>query len=329
MNVIFKKSLTIFLIFISIASYSQRVDPRYNYIEYISRYKDIAIRKMNEYKIPASITLAQGILESGCGTSPLTVEANNHFGIKCHNEWTGMTYNYDDDEKGECFRKYATAEESFNDHSLFLTSRPRYANLFTLDIKDYKGWAYGLKAAGYATNPKYAEMLIRIIEENQLYLYDSGKSQENLIAQNSNIPIPDNKLNIMEKEPANNAFKYVEVTNGNRSIYENNGVRLIISREGDNAQKIADDVGVHTFQILQYNELGKSEKISVGSIIYIEPKKKKSKIDQHIVTKGESMRDISQLYAIKLSTLYKKNGITEGHDPQEGTIIYLRENKVE
>ncbi len=327
MNRILRKSFTTVLIFITLTSYSQRVDPRYNYLNYINQYKDIAIRKMHEYRIPASITLAQGILESGCGTSPLTIEANNHFGIKCHKEWTGMTYNYDDDEKAECFRKYSSPEESFNDHSLFLTSRPRYASLFSLDIKDYKGWAYGLKAAGYATNPKYAEMLIRIIEENQLYLYDTEQSQEILIAQNSNVTPPNNKAEVKEEIAHNNTFDYVEVTNGNRSIYENNGVRLIISREGDNAQKIADDVGIHTFQILQYNELGKSEKIKAGSIIYVEPKKKKGNTDFHIVTKGQTMRDIAQLYAIKLNSLYKKNGITEGHDPQEGDKIYLKESK--
>ncbi|HLN54113.1 MAG TPA: glucosaminidase domain-containing protein [Lentimicrobium sp.] len=318
------KIFSILLVILSFGSYSQRVDPRINYLDYINKYKDIAIKKMHEYRIPASITLAQGILESGCGTSPLTVDANNHFGIKCHKEWTGMTYTYDDDEKGECFRKYASAEESFNDHSLFLTTRPRYANLFSLDIKDYKGWAYGLKAAGYATNPKYAEMLIRVIEENELYLYDSGQVQKVTIAENSVINTPQNKVINKEAPVVNYGFEYIEIANGNRSIYQNNGVKLIISREGDNAQKIADDVGVHTFQILQYNELGRSEKIKIGSIIYIEPKKKKSNIEYHIVKENENMRDIAQRYAIKLNALYKKNGITEGHEPVPGTTIHLR-----
>lgn len=318
------KTFYILLIFCPLMSLAQRVDPRPNYLDYINKYKDIAIKKMYEYKIPASITLAQGILESGCGTSPLTVEANNHFGIKCHKEWTGMTYTYDDDEKGECFRKYATAEESFNDHSYFLTSRPRYANLFTLDIKDYKGWAHGLKSAGYATNPKYAEMLIRIIEENQLYLFDSGEIPEQLLADKSEEIDPVFRMSPKEDASVSRNFKYVEVANGNRSVYINNGVRLIISKEGDNAQKIADDVNVHTFQILQYNELGKSEKIRPGSIIYIEPKKKKSTIEYHVVKKGETMRDISQLYGIKLKALYKRNGIIQGHDPEAGTTIYLK-----
>jgi len=133
--------------------------------EYIDLYKDVAISEMRQYKIPASITLAQGILESGCGGSVLAIEANNHFGIKCHKEWTGGRFYYDDDEKNECFRVYADARESYHDHSLFLTTRERYNNLFTLKITDYKGWAHGLKSAGYATNPQYAPLLIKIIEE--------------------------------------------------------------------------------------------------------------------------------------------------------------------
>jgi len=140
---------------------------------YIQTYKDIAIQKMVEYKIPASITLAQGIFESACGTSRLATEANNHFGIKCHKEWEGDTIKHDDDEMQECFRKYQEVEHSYNDHSQFLISRPRYAKLFTLDIMDYKAWAYGLKATGYATNPQYAERLISLIERFNLAKQDT------------------------------------------------------------------------------------------------------------------------------------------------------------
>ena len=140
--------------------------------EYIETYKDIAIREMKEYKIPASITLAQGIIESGAGNSALAREAKNHFGIKCHKGWDGKTYTMDDDAKDECFRKYKKAEDSYRDHSIFLTGRSRYADLFKLDIMDYEGWAKGLKAAGYATSPTYATALINRIKMNKLYLYD-------------------------------------------------------------------------------------------------------------------------------------------------------------
>ena len=319
--------LVILLLLLKLSATAQRVNPNIAYQQYIDKYKEIAVKKMKEYGIPASITLAQGLLESGSGISDLAVNANNHFGIKCHKEWTGMTYIMDDDEKGECFRKYSNAEESFNDHSLFLTSRPRYSSLFSLAIDDYKGWAYGLKAAGYATNPRYAEMLIKIIEENELFLYDSGIKKNQLLADKSE-PVPadkslrDDKVITVKKD-----FEYVEVTNGNRSIYVNNGVRLTYAREGDDAQKIAYDLGIHTFQILQYNELGRHEKIEPGAVIYVEPKRKKASEDYHIVAEGETMRYISQLYAIKLKSLYKKNGLQEGHEPAKGTKIYLRQSK--
>ena len=136
--------------------------------EYIAQYKDVAIKKMREYKIPASITLAQGILESGSGNSRLARKANNHFGIKCHKEWHGKKFYMDDDEKHECFRKYPKAADSYRDHSKFLTQRGRYTFLFQYDITDYKKWAYGLKKAGYATNPKYPRLLIKIIEKYHL-----------------------------------------------------------------------------------------------------------------------------------------------------------------
>jgi flagellum-specific peptidoglycan hydrolase FlgJ len=140
--------------------------------EYIEQYKDFAISKMRDYKIPASITLAQGILESASGNSVLAVKANNHFGIKCKKEWTGKSYNYDDDLKNECFRAYASVKESYDDHALFLTTRVYYKDLFTLEITDYKSWAHGLQSAGYATHPRYAQTLINLIEQYNLSFYD-------------------------------------------------------------------------------------------------------------------------------------------------------------
>ncbi len=320
------------LVFTVLTVTGQKPANRITYQQYIDTYKEIAIKKMMEYRIPASITLAQGLLESGSGNSDLSVSANNHFGIKCHKEWTGMTYIMDDDEKGECFRKYASSEESFNDHSLFLTTRPRYAGLFQLDIHDYKGWAHGLKAAGYATNPRYAEMLIKIIEENQLYLYDSGGVNGPVLADAGKKPVPAappaSEERTRQHHRKTTAFKYVEVTNGNRSIYMNNGVKLTYARSGDNAQKIADDVGVHTFQILQYNELGRNEVIPEGAIIYIEPKKKKADNEYHILSQDETMRDVAQLYGVKLKILYKRNGIQAGHEPAIGTKLWLRKKKM-
>ncbi|KAF0194855.1 MAG: Mannosyl-glycoprotein endo-beta-N-acetylglucosamidase [Bacteroidetes bacterium] len=298
-----------------------------NYIRYIQTYKDIAIRKMSEYKIPASITLAQGILESGCGNSELTVNANNHFGIKCHKEWTGMTYTMDDDEKNECFRKYASAEESYNDHSYFLTTRPRYAPLFALDIRDYKGWANGLKNTGYATNPKYAEMLIRIIEENELYLFDSEPKGPVAEKEKEEKPVREEVIATEYSGPKNKAFTFLEVAEGNRKIYVNNNVKLIYARKDDTPHTIARDLGIHVFQVLGYNELGKNEEIRAGQVIYIEPKKRKASQETHVLNKGETMRDVSQLYGVRLKALYKKNGLAEGHEPSPGTTLYLKKTK--
>lgn len=327
------KRLTVFLSIILLsaikpANTSGQTGPKPAYKDYIEQYREIAVRKMQEYRIPASITLAQGILESGTGKSPLALEANNHFGIKCHKEWTGMTYTMDDDEKNECFRKYASAEESFDDHSFFLTSRPRYAGLFNLDILDYKGWANGLKSAGYATNPKYAEILIRIIEENELFKYD--KPDNGLLA------VKEDKKPLVNKEtrPIKQAsthlqltpasLTFVEIADGNRQVYANNGSKLTFAKEGDDVYTIAKDFGVHAFQILRYNELGKKETISAGQAIYIVPKKNKSKQIDHKVAEGETMRGIAQFYGIKLNALYKLNSMPTGHEPHPGSYIKLK-----
>ena len=168
-----KKLLIIFSFFISVVAKSQ------NKTEvYISNFKDIAIAEMNQFGIPASITLAQGILESGNGESRLATEGKNHFGIKCHDNWNGETIIEDDDEKGECFRKYSKVADSYRDHSLFLTERERYSSLFDLSPTNYKAWAKGLKKAGYATNPKYPSLLIDLIEKYDLSRFDKGDSQQ-------------------------------------------------------------------------------------------------------------------------------------------------------
>jgi LysM repeat protein len=306
---------------------AQSPEIKITYSQYIQQYKVIAISKMHEYKIPASITLAQGLLESGSGNSELARNANNHFGIKCHKEWTGMTYTMDDDEKNECFRKYASAEESYSDHSYFLTSRPRYAALFQLDVKDYKGWAHGLKSAGYATNPRYAEMLIKIIEENELFLYDSGKSGLLAKKEEKHKQSSDNEEVIANKTFTDHTFKFLEVAEGNRKIYVNNNVKLTYAKPGDNPHTIARDLGIHAFQVLQYNELGKNETLTDGQIVYVEPKKKKASVASHVFQKGETMRSVSQLYGIKLKALYKKNKLKEGHEPESGTLLFMQKNK--
>jgi LysM repeat protein len=289
--------------------------------EYILEFKSIAVKKMRNFGIPASITLAQGLLESDDGNSELAVNANNHFGIKCHKEWTGKRYFMDDDEKNECFRKYKDARESYEDHSLFLTQRERYNSLFDLDITDYKAWAHGLKRAGYATNPNYAKLLIKIIEDNQLYQYDQIKV-EDIYADDitsENIKSPD-ILTITETDE----LVPIKIGGGDRKIYVNNGVKYIIARKGDTFYSIASDLDIYTYQVYKYNELDKNDQILEGEILYVGKKKRKGNVGIHIVKKGESMYKISQIYAVRLKNLYKINNMEPGVQPFEGQEIYLR-----
>jgi len=286
--------------------------------EYIQTYQHIATQKMREYKIPASITLAQGILESGTGNSELARKANNHFGIKCHGTWHGKKFYKDDDRKHECFRKYNNAEESFHDHSLFLTQRGRYNGLFTLEITDYKGWAYGLKKAGYATNPRYPELLIRIIEENNLHYFDKGIEPMASKHRNTTIEIPQNPY------PSERTFKMLEEGPNERKIYDNNGLMFIYARDGDTFEKIAEDFDLYSWQIYKYNDLDKHDKLKKGQILYLEKKRNKGNKSFHIVKEGESMYYIAQIYGIKLSKLLKINNMESGMYPFIGQKIKLK-----
>ncbi|MCD4680479.1 MAG: glucosaminidase domain-containing protein [Bacteroidales bacterium] len=292
--------------------------------QYINKYKDIAIQEMYEFKIPASITLAQGLLESGNGNSELAKKAKNHFGIKCHKEWTGKTFHMDDDEKDECFRKYNNPEESYSDHSCFLSSRERYSELFEHDITDYKRWAHGLKKAGYATNPKYAHILIRIIEENKLFLYDSqqytrtskSKSEKNT---------QDITLDFESSDPDD--FESISISGSNRKVYVNNGIRCIRAKKGDNFRKISDELEMLDWQLARYNDMKKGDRIREKDIIYLQPKKKKGSKAYHKVKPYETMHSISQLHGIKLKQLYKKNNMPAGSIPELGQKLWLRKAK--
>ncbi len=288
---------------------------------YIDLYKEIAIGKMKEYRIPASITLAQGILESGSGNSKLAQKANNHFGIKCHKEWTGKTFYMDDDAKDECFRKYNKVEDSYRDHSLFLTQRGRYSFLFEYDIKDYNKWAYGLKKAGYATNPKYPELLIRIIEKYDLAQYDSGKVGKKRKDKN------DDKSDLSNVAAAVTAdLADAGTSESGRQLYSNNGVKLIQAKEGDTYYTIASELNIYSWQLFTYNDVDKKHTVEKGELIYIEKKQRKAdkKYEVHIVLQGESMQMISQIYGIKLKRLYKMNNLPEGIQVVTGTKLKLR-----
>lgn len=302
--------ITLTLLFLAAQfALAQPAERRISRKEYIDMWKEQAVKQMLETGIPASITLAQGILESGSGNSTLARYANNHFGIKCHVGWTGETFIQDDDAKNECFRKYEEAEESFKDHADFLKSRSRYAFLFELSSTDYKGWAYGLKKAGYATNPKYAETLIQIIEENELYKYDRVVS-------------------IAKKEVKNQHQEFINTKAITHSVnIHNNNIKYIIAKEGDTFLSIAKEFEMGLWQLYKYNDLGKKDALKKGDIIYLQPKRNKAKnAESHRVQKGETMHGISQLYGIKLKKLFKYNGLKccEKEELEPGTVIFLK-----
>ena len=272
------------------------------YQNYIDKYKDLAIEGMLKYRVPASITLAQGILESGAGTSELTVKGNNHFGIKCHG-WTGRTVYHDDDAHNECFRAYDNAFQSFEDHCKFLRNGKRYSSLFDLNVTDYKGWAHGLKAAGYATNPQYAQKLIGIIELYKLYQYDSAKGYDKFMAEHSGKDQPASK----------------EATLHSIHIFNKN--YFLQARSGDTFETIGKEIGISYKKIAKYNERDANSRLELNEIIWL--KKKQKHADKsygkrpHLVKPGESMYSIAQYYGIRLKSLYKLNKMK----PDDGILV--------
>lgn len=309
----FKGSLL--LLFFSVFCIHDLLAQRETRLRYIETYKELAIKNMSSYGIPASITLAQACLESADGNSKLAKEGNNHFGIKCHN-WNGDKIFHDDDKNNECFRRYSKAEDSFRDHSEFLRFRDRYKFLFDLDPRDYKGWAYGLKKAGYATNPAYPQLLITIIEEYQLYKYDlSGET----------LPPPPSEL---EKEreysaPAGTNLFQISLS---RKIMERNGVPYIISEVGETWESLSEDFNLFTGELQRFNDSDKGRPLVPGSVIYIEAKKNRgeSLITSHVIEEGETINGLSQRYAIKERSLRKLNNLKKDEEPVPGIILKLR-----
>lgn len=275
------------------------------YQSYIDQYKDLAIEQMLRYNIPASITLAQGLLESGAGRSDLTRNGNNHFGIKCHG-WTGRKVYHDDDEANECFRAYNNAKDSYEDHSRFLTKQSRYARLFTMPRTDYRGWARGLKACGYATNPQYANKLIQIIELYSLHKYDRATSYDKFMANHSSTDkrAPDGTLHTIKSY--------------NKNYY-------LIANAGDTFKSLSKEVGISSRKLAKYNERNKKDVLAQGDIIYLKKKRnkaeKKYKRIPHTVRSGESMYSIAQLYGVRLKSLYDKNGLTPDYEIKVGDKI--------
>ncbi|HPD96213.1 MAG: glucosaminidase domain-containing protein [Bacteroidales bacterium] len=300
------------LLFQSIVAFSQ---DRLSREEYIEKYSPIAINNMKKYGIPASITLAQALLESDNGNSELARKANNHFGIKCHNDWTGAKMYHDDDRKHECFRKYDEPEKSFFDHSQFLLSAQRYAFLFKLGSTDYKAWAHGLKKAGYATNPRYPQLLIKIIEDNNLSRFDTGVS----VAQ----------VNKPSRKKSKNLDNYVIDIYNTREVYVRNRIKYIVVEDGDTYESLTKEFDLMPWQLFKYNDLTKDSTLKAGQELYIQPKRRRAARGNstHKVEAGETMYQISQQYGVRLKLLYRKNYMRFGEQPHEGDVLYLRRKK--
>lgn len=312
------KRIIALLVFLSISAavWAQRI---YTRQEYIKQHARAAVEEMYRSGVPASITLAQGCLESGNGNSELSVKSNNHFGIKCHG-WSGKGMRYNDDAPNECFRVYASVADSYADHSDFLTNNSRYAFLFEFDINNYKGWARGLKKAGYATDPRYADKLIKIIEENNLQQYDKMNPKE---LQKSNLPKENDTAAI---QPNTNKEWAVSPPKKTTRVVEVNSCKAVYVQEGDSPQKIADKYGVKLWEIYNYNDFADNHRIEVGEIIYLQKKKKKAdrRHRYHTVKAGESFHFISQKYGVRLESLYKINRLDAQSAIKVGQRLSLR-----
>jgi LysM repeat protein len=279
---------------------------------------------MQKTGVPASITMAQALLESQAGCSNLAKDANNHFGIKC-SDWKGATYIQDDDTKDECFRKYKSVLESYDDHSNFLRTRPRYASLFELEITDYKGWAHGLKKAGYATDPTYATRLIKLIEDYQLYLLDQGKSPELLADNNSS----ENSAIAAKTKSIKNIKKVfvpsVDVVDpfAPRKVFTINGVKCVVATANDDLATLAKEFELGSWQLPKYNEMSSKDKLSDGQIVFLQPKKKTGVNRVYVVKPGDTIASIAQSNGIKIKYIYKYNNLKESDSLEPGQELYL------
>lgn len=307
---------------------------------YINTYKELAISEMLRTGVPASVTLAQGILETAGGQSDLAAIANNHFGIKCKSEWTGETMHHNDDAKNECFRKYSTVEDSYKDHSDFLKTRPMYAFLFKLDPTDYEGWAKGLKRAGYATNPTYAQQLIRIIVENNLQSFtliamqrkemggdlfaaeslnqrnETVETYAEVVLSKSSSQVFTAKKDLKEKLQAD---KYPV-----NAVFNINEAKVVYATAGTSLLALANNYNVGLKKLLEFNDLEQTDIIETSQLIFLQKKSKKGAKDIHIVEENESLRDIAQKEGMQLSTVMEFNGLQKGMQPAIGEKIYLK-----
>lgn len=291
-------------------------------LDYIDKYSDLAIKEMKRTGVPASITLAQGILESNAGQSVLATKGNNHFGIKCHNDWKGKTMKMDDNAPKECFRVYPNTEASFRDHSDFLRSRDRYKSLFELKQTDYKGWARGLKKAGYATDPGYADKLITLIEDYELYRFDKGVK----VSVKPPLEIEEPKVVQLEPRPGMKYHESVTFSTA-RKVYSQNGVPFVYAEAGETYASIAASNGLFLKELLKFNDYEQEVALEPGTMVYLARKKAQGPagVNKYVVEKdGETLRDIAQRFGIRYAALQKLNIVLYGKTLEEGDTVILR-----
>lgn len=330
--IVFKKAIMLggMLAMVGFAAEAQAQQrTRQTRAEYIERYKSIAIGDMERYGIPASITLAQGILESDSGNSRLALQSNNHFGIKCKSNWTGKRVYHDDDAKGECFRSYASVEDSYRDHAEFLDQSPRYDSLFSYAPTDYRSWARGLKAAGYATAPDYAQRLIRIIEDNRLYLFDQpdgrslhkrGSSKGHARTQHVDKAVSGGAVDPDNYGVTVNAHYGYKVLTAN-------GVHYVLAKKGDTYERIGDLFRVSARNLRKFNDANDLQmQPATGMAVYIERKKKRwtGTLTRHVCRTGETVRSVGQIYGIRSRSIEKMNGLPSDATLAAGTELRIR-----
>lgn len=330
---LFKTAIVLLLIltFVPAAASAQTRKTRQTREEYVERYKAIAIDHMERYGIPASITMAQGILESDCGNSWLSTQSNNHFGIKCKRDWTGARIFHDDDERGECFRSYPSVEASYLDHAEFLDRQPRYDRLFTLKSDDYKGWAFGLKQCGYATAPDYAQRLIKIIEESRLYLLDRPDGGR-LYAAAQISPDTDSWTDDQTAaaaaagvDPQN--FSVTINAHKGYNVYQTNGVHYILAKEGDTFEKLGKTFRISARNLRRFNDItSRHDQPAQGEVIYIGRKKNRwtGTAEYHTCRPGETVYAVGQLYAVRSRAIRKMNRLRKEFTLTEGEQIRIK-----
>ena len=319
--------IVLLLLFVSVSAIA---GVRQTREEYVEKYKAIAIAHMERYGIPASITMAQGILESDSGNSHLSISSNNHFGIKCKKSWTGDRVYHDDDAKGECFRAYPSVEASYQDHADFLDQSPRYDSLFAYPSDDYRSWARGLKACGYATAPDYAQRLVKIIESMKLYLLDKEQGGKIYSAAKSattnteawwesNIATSDEQINP-------NAFRVTVKSHKGYGVYRTNQTFYVVAKEGDTFESVGAVFDISARMLRKFNDVAKDGKLSKGDVVYIERKKTQwlGNVMQHKVVRDENLYSLSQSYGIRLKSLAKLNRLRAKEDVKKGDIIRLK-----